>query len=67
MILDHQRDIIDIMAGSIESGVVGDNEGNVDGGHDDDHVPHALQISVMGEYELWLLCSGCFVFWKWLV
>ena len=67
VILDHHRDIVSVMTGSVEGGVVGDDEGNIDGGHDDDHVPHAFQISVMRKYELWLLCSGCFVFWKWLM
>ena len=67
MILDPQSDVVNVMTGSIEGGVVGNDDGDVDGGHDDDDVPQAFQVSVMGKHELWLLGSGCFVFRKWLV
>ena len=67
MILDHQSDVVNVMTGSIEGGVVRYDEGDVDCGHDDDDVPQAFQVSVMGEHELGLLGSGCFIFRKWLV
>ena len=67
MILDHQSDVVNVMTGSIEGGVVRYDESDVDGGHDDDDVPQAFQVSVMGEHKLRLLGSGCFVFRKWLV
>ena len=67
VILDHQSNILDIMASPVEGGVVGDDERNIDGGHNDDHVPQAFQISVVGKHELGLFGGGCFVFREWLV
>ena len=46
VVLDNRRDIRDIicgvMTGPVESGVVGHDEGDVDGGHNDDDVPQAF-------------------------
>ena len=52
---------------AVEGGVVGDDEGDVDGGDDDDHVPQTLQVAVVGEHQLGLLGRCCFVFRQRLV
>ena len=46
VVLDNRRDIrdiiCDVMTGPVEGGVVGHDEGDVDGGHNDDDVPQAF-------------------------